>query len=330
MDVVYTCDNNYIWIMGISIISLFECNKGVKELNIYLLGDNIWVDNKNQLNNIAKQYGRNFHMIDIPEINIPKGLCNQRWPRSAYIRLFSGKLLPNSVNKVLYLDCDTIVTGDISELWQIDISDFTIYGVKDCVGKAYNKNIGLDINATYVNAGVLLINLEKLREISMSQCIDSFLRKYSKLMSYSDQDVLNGIFCGKFGILHPKYDVMTLLYSYNYDEVMTIRRPNNYYTKDEICMAKMQPCIVHFTTCMLAIRPWFLGSQHPYASQFQTYKEKSPWAEKEMLSINFGSTKGKALKIVLKLPKLISLPIIGYIHSFLKPYFLRIKSMFAY
>ena len=53
MKVMYTCDNNYVWLMGISTISLFENNKGIEELKVYLLGDNISEDNKNDLKKIG-------------------------------------------------------------------------------------------------------------------------------------------------------------------------------------------------------------------------------------------------------------------------------------
>lgn len=46
MKVMYTCDNNYVWLMGISVISLFENNKHVKELKVYLLGEKISKENK--------------------------------------------------------------------------------------------------------------------------------------------------------------------------------------------------------------------------------------------------------------------------------------------
>ena len=58
MTVVYTCDDNFVWIMGISMISLFENNKDMKDLDVYLLGDHVSEDNKNVLSGIAKGYGR--------------------------------------------------------------------------------------------------------------------------------------------------------------------------------------------------------------------------------------------------------------------------------
>ena len=49
MNVLYTCDDNYVWLMGISTISLFENNKTIEDLQVYLLGDNISQENKDKL-----------------------------------------------------------------------------------------------------------------------------------------------------------------------------------------------------------------------------------------------------------------------------------------
>jgi lipopolysaccharide biosynthesis glycosyltransferase len=327
MDIIYTCDNNYVFIMGISMISLFETNKSADKIHIHLLGHLVSNENVKMLSEIAEKYGRQFSAIDVPLLNIPDVLYSQRWPESAYTRLFLGELMPEEMKKALYLDCDTIITDDISELWKMDVSGYTIYGVKDCIGKAYKENIGLDRNAVYVNAGVLIINLEKLRKINIGESIGMFLNTYAKRMNYSDQDLLNGVFHGNFGVLNAKYDVMTLQYAYDYDEIRKIRHPTNYYSKEEFIESKTHPAIVHFTTCMLAIRPWFEGSKHPYTEKFDRYKEMSPWANSAKTTTDFVSIEGKILKVILKLPKEICLPIIGVMHAVLKPYQIRLRAL---
>ena len=60
--------------------------------------------------------------------------------------------------------------------------------------KEYKKNIGLKPDGLYINAGVLLINLEKLRKVDISKRLGSYMTKYEKLINYADQDVLNGTF----------------------------------------------------------------------------------------------------------------------------------------
>lgn len=164
----------------------------MEELEIYLLGESISESNKKYINDIAQKYNRTLHLIDTPKLkSIPQNISSYRWPLSAYIRLFAGELLPEYVDKVLYIDCDTIVNGKIDELDKIDISNKIFYGVKDCIGGVYKKNIGLEKNDIYINAGVLLVNLNELRKINIGQRIDCFMKKYRVFINYADQDILN-------------------------------------------------------------------------------------------------------------------------------------------
>lgn len=326
MDILYTCDNNFCWIMGISMISLFENNKDCHELNVYLLGDGISKDNCTILTEIALEYNRKFILIDVSDLNVPKSLCSNRWPKSAFTRMFSGELMPKDVKKILYLDCDIIVKDSIKELLAFDTKEFAVCAVKDCVSKYYKNKIGIDNKDSYINAGVLLLDLEKMRELSISKMMDDFVSRYSSSINYADQDILNGIFSGKFGILPPQYDVMTLTCVYTYEQILQIRRPSHYYSKEEFEYSRKNPVIIHYTTCMLNIRPWCESSRHPYAEEFEKYKAKSPWANRPKNEINFDSSEHKVLKLILCLPDYVSYSLIGLIHAVIRPIVIKLKS----
>lgn len=326
MNVLYTCDNNYIWIMGISAISLFETNKHIKNLTVFLLGENISDENKDILQTIAENYGRKISVIDVPELSIPDAFVSTRWPLSAFTRLFSGQLLPEIMHKVLYLDCDTIVRGDISHISEIDVSNYICCGIKDCIGSIYKQNIGLKKNSEYINAGVLLFNLDELRKIDIETVIDKYMTRYLKLINYADQDILNGIFCGKIGILEPKYDIMTIHVFYTYEEINTLRKPTAFYSKDVLAAGVADPVIIHYTTNMRVIRPWFSNTNHPLASEFRKYMEMSPWKDKKLNEMRFDTKAAKVMGAIDKLPSGISHRILGLIHSKLKPLYIRYKA----
>lgn len=326
MNVLYTCDNNYIWIMGISAISLFENNEHIKDLTVYLLGENISDGNKNVLQTIAEFYGRKFCVINVPKLDIPDVLVSTRWPLSAYTRLFSGQLLPTSVHKVLYLDCDTIIRGDISHLSQIDVSNYICFGKKDCIGSIYKQNIGLKENSLYINAGVLLFNLDELRKIDIKTVLNKYLTRYLKLINYADQDILNGIFCGKIGVLEHKYDVMTIDVVYSFEEINMLRRPTDFYSKEEFVAGVEDPAIIHYTSNMRIIRPWFSNTDHPLAYEFRKYMEISPWKDKKLNEMKFDTRAAKVIGAINKLPSGISHRIFGLIHSQLKPLYIRFKA----
>lgn len=329
MNILYTCDNNYVWIMGISMISLFENNKNIGDITVFLLGEKISSNNKLLLKNIAEKYKRECIIIDMPEIEIPETLVSMRWPKSAFSRLYSAQLLPENVDKVLYLDCDTIILNNLIDIEQIDIKDYIVCGKKDCIGTLYRKNIGLKKDSVYVNAGVLLFNYKKLRKLNVSKMIDDFLEKYEKCIHYADQDVLNGIFTNNIGCLPAEYNVMTLEYMCSYNDIKSIRHPINYYSKEEFENALKNPKIIHFTTNMQNIRPWYVNSNHPMAKEFLKYKNMSPWKNMKLLEVNKKKTKKDNVFNILKfLPHKIEVDILGIIHSIFYPSWIKIKSKF--
>ena len=324
MNVLYTCDNNYVWLMGISTISLFENNREIEELNVYLLGEKISEENKNLLSDIASKYNRRIIVIDVPQIDIPEALVSARWPLSAFTRLYAGELLPKDIEKILYLDCDTIIKGNLSELDSWNVSGKVFWGIKDCIGKEYKKNIGIKPDGIYVNAGVLLMNLKELRRIDIKYRLNYYMSKYQSLINYADQDVLNGVFNDEIGVLPPQYDVMTIVATYSYKEILKLRRPTNYYSEEEIRKAVAKPVLIHYTTNMLMVRPWFTNTNHPLADEFRKYMKISPWKEKVLNQLVFTAKESKIIKRISKLPKGIALYTLGFLHAVIKPKYVRL------
>ena len=319
MTVFYTCDNNYVWLMGISVISLFENNKSSEHLNVYLLGENISDENKEKLKEIAEDYKRNIFIVDIPKLDIPECMLRSRWPRSAFTRLYAGELLPEDLKYALYLDCDTIINKDIRGIWSYTEKGKTFYGIKDAIASGYKKNIGLGRSDAYINAGVLLIDLDSLRGKNIPSLLEQFTSRYGEKTCYADQDVLNSIFYDEIGYLPPEYDVMTLFSYFTYEEGMTFRRPGNYYTKEQVNKAVADPVIIHYTTLLHVIRPWFTNTNHPYAEVFEKYRKKSPWSEKNSGEKVFTGAKAKLTGMIIRLPKPLSLRILCVLHSFVRP-----------
>lgn len=327
MNLLYTCDNNYVWLMGISAISVFENNKHVKELKVYLLGQDITDSNKQILCEIAAKYDRQIIVIDVPKLDIKDILVSERWPISAFTRLFSAQLLPLDIEKVLYLDCDTIIVGDIESLDKYDLSEKIFFGVKDCVGGLYKKNIGLEKNDSYINAGVLLINISKLRTVEVKSVIGEYINNYAKRINYADQDILNGAFKKYVGVIEPEYNIMTIDVAHTYSQIMKLRKPTNFYTKDELERAIEEPVIIHYTTNMRVIRPWFANTDHPLSHEFNKYMLLSPWKDKKLGLMVFKTKEAKIIRIINKIfVEKISLMILGTIHAIIKPLFIRIKS----
>ena len=301
-------------------ISLFETNRQTKEINVYLIGENINKENKQTLTKIAKDYGRKCTVIDLPDIKMTVDLYTNRWPRSAFSRLFRAEILPKNVKKVIYLDCDTVVKSDLEPLYNSkEANKYAVCGVKDCISGLYKKNIGLDKDSVYINAGVLLINVELLRKMNIFEKINKFVKRYNRHINYADQDILNYIFKDGFGVLDLKYNVRTLEFMYEYDDIIRLRKPNNYYREAEVAEAVKNPAIIHYTTNMTVIRPWFSNSDHPRKDDFLRVYENQKYIENELAEFATDDMKYKFLNLMLHLPKSLGYSLLGFIHSILVP-----------
>ncbi len=121
--------------------------------------------------------------------------CRDYYTSAIYYRLLIPELFPQ-YDKVLYMDCDTVVLTDIARLYTIDVGDNYIGAVADQAVAAvpefreYTKNaLGIDAEH-YFNSGVIVMNLKKFREINFYEKFSKVLRSYDFTIA-PDQDVLN-------------------------------------------------------------------------------------------------------------------------------------------
>lgn len=323
---MYASDDNYAWLMGISMISLFENNKESKDINVFVFGDNLSVENQNVITSIAEKYGRRCNHVDVAKINIPHVLMSERYPKSAFSRLFAYDLLPEGVDKLLYLDCDTIVMGSLEVMYNMSFEGKTFLVAKDCMSKGYKYKIGLKDEDTYINTGVMLMDIKRLRERPITQRMVAFVDRYAEAITYADQEIVNGIFQEDLGILPVEYNMQTQFVQYPYEEICRIRHPHYFYSKEEVEYGRQHPKIYHYTTCMLDVRPWFDNSKIVNAWAFDKYMQMSPWKDKKKATKTFDGLANGVLKQVDKMPKSLRQPILGLIHSILRPNFYIAKN----
>lgn len=116
-------------------------------------------------------------------------------------RLFADKI-PEIPNKILYLDTDTIMHGDISPVFETDIEDYEFAAAIDFLGKFF-------IRYNYQNAGVLLLNMKKIRETKLFSRARNLIK--TKKMAFPDQDALNKLVENK-KFISTKYNEQRMLH----------------------------------------------------------------------------------------------------------------------
>ena len=303
MDIVYSSSDSYCEIAGISILSLLEHNKNVDQINLYMIDNQISDENKSKLNDMISSFGRKITYLSSPDIEgrSATSINVGRWNISTFYRLFLPSMLPESVKRVLFIDCDTLVMQDLTPLWEMDMHNKWLYGVDDCRGAAYRTNIGLQPEDNYINNGVLLIDLEAWRKNNVEKMFLDF-------------------------ILHPKYNCMTVFFAFNYKNLMKLRKPPVPGDQKEYEEAVKDPAIVHFQSCFrMSIRPWVKGCKHPYAKTYLEYKKRSPWKDTPMHKddrtfpqkmLSFGTS---------IMPEGLMVSCISVVHTKIYPFFRNLK-----
>ena len=140
---------------------------------------------------------------------------NQHLSIAAYFRLLIPELI-TEYEKCIYLDCDILVNDDLAELFGYDLGDCYLAGVKDCHiiedtprEREHEKILGIPSRDKYINSGVLLLNLKKIREDGLAE---KFLAQMCRENWYEDQDVLNYCCYPHIKILPLKYNLFHLYY----------------------------------------------------------------------------------------------------------------------
>ena len=205
MNILYCGDSNIADGVIISVISLL---RSIDEpLNIYILTASVRntereykalsEDFADMLNRHVKEKNKNSSvmMTDITELfenEPPTSNMDSRFTPCCMLRLYAD-LVPSLPDRILYLDNDVICRRSCSEFYEQDISDYELCGVLDHYGKwFFRKHV---FKADYLNSGVLLLNLKKIRETGLfAKCRK---RCAVKKMFMPDQSALNKLAISK-------------------------------------------------------------------------------------------------------------------------------------
>jgi len=162
------------------------------------------------------------------------------------------------LDKVIYLDADILVCGDIKNLWERPLNNFCLGAVLDHSLMSQHRDNTLSLKSkSYFNAGVLLIDLKIWRDMKIFEKLRS-MHDSRESWEYNDQDVLNVVLDGQVKYFGAEMNAQT--YSLVHD-----------YIPD--------PTIVHFTG---QEKPWHLSSVHPYIKQYRNFLENIPFVNNSL------------------------------------------------
>ncbi|MCL2052420.1 MAG: glycosyltransferase family 8 protein [Lachnospiraceae bacterium] len=276
MNILYASDDNYAELAGVSVLSLFENNKNVEEINIFILDSGISEVNKHNISSIAQAYDRKVSFLnnfDVEKSAGQKLSVSSRWSVTAYARLFLSKLLPEKIKKIIYIDCDTLILGSLLPLWNENVDDYVLGGVLVARKSISMKTYAMKKTEKWINTGVLLINMELWRKTNIEDKFVDFINLYCGNLISVDESVINGVLNGRIKPIKMKYNYMGLASRYFMRRTMVKR----HYTQTDYDEAVKEPVIVHFMGSWMP-RPWIDGDNNPvFQERYMEYRGQSPW-----------------------------------------------------
>ncbi len=286
MDIVIACDQRFAQPAAITVSSLIASMSPNAALHVYLLDCGLepltllslkkcWKDPRVAVTPIAINLQK---LSPLPSLVAGCSLAT-------YARLLLGSVLPPTLTKVLYLDCDILVRKDVGPLWAMDMKNKTALAAVNFgmpyVGlmaktSPFLKDLKIPLNTRYYNAGVMLLDLKKWRSQNVERrCFDLILKFRSKI-GLMDQCVLNAALIGDIGELDPKWNAwgrLSLFKTWN-----AVGYPRNVLKE-----ALLDPAIFHFA---MHPKPWDRGSKGNFVEEYVRFAKDHaaegniPWPQR--------------------------------------------------
>ncbi len=260
-NIAYAPDDKYINQTIVSMISAIENNKE-HEIEFIIIYSKLTNESISKLNNVGQTLpfkNCKLRFLQVDE-NIFKSLPLSHWVTvQAWFRIKLPDMCAD-LDKILYLDCDTLILGDLSELFSANLDGKYLAGVKDVWGvDKYCKRLNMT-SGVYVNSGMLLLNAEFCRQENFFEKIVDFAKNNAKIIEFCDQDSINKVADEKKVVLHPKFNFMDTWWRGGYYE---------HEEQDEVnyLNAKENPVIVHLT----GLKPAFKGCGNKFKDKWWKY-----------------------------------------------------------
>ena len=205
ISIALCTDENLVKHIGTLLYSVDENTSSF--VDAYIIYDNLSEKSLKKLTALNDIFSTvKVQMVRVPDKQQEKinkiSLENNGLPVTSCYRFILADLLP-SLDRIIYLDIDTLVLGDLTELWRINLEGNFIGATKDALPYS-------DMNASqrfifekemYFNSGVLLIDLNIFRECKISNKLIDFAINTVSYCRYGDQDILNYYFSGTLKLL---------------------------------------------------------------------------------------------------------------------------------
>lgn len=183
-----------------------------------------------------------FHFIRVPETLFEGFPESDRYPKQIYYRLAAPLLLPKDLDRILYLDVDTVIINPLTELYETDFAGNFYVGcthTREFLTKINQARLKSEKAVSYINTGVLLLNLPALREnVSLAE-IRAYTQERKHALLLPDQDILTALYGDKVKLAD------TMRYNLS-DRILAFYNADRSHEKADLAWVRAHSVVIHY------------------------------------------------------------------------------------
>lgn len=276
VNILFTLNDAFVPQVAACMGSIMRTLNEEDTCHFYLFSDGISQHNKEKLHQFIKDGGNKLTIVELENLEsyFDFEIDTNGWASVVLARLLVDKLLPKEVDRIIYLDGDTLVLENIRELWEVDLEG-KVLGMCPEPTTSYERREKLDLGMNmYHNSGVLLIDLQQWRMREIGKKIFHYYRVNDGRLFAPDQDALNGALKEEIKTLSITYNYFNIFDVYPYRTLEKLSRPSTFISKEEFVKIRKQPRIVHY---LGEERPWRIGNKHRFREVYVSALNQTPW-----------------------------------------------------
>jgi lipopolysaccharide biosynthesis glycosyltransferase len=285
IDVVCTIDNSYARHCAVMLASLFK-NNLTHSFRIHVITDGLESQILEKFEKFLSSSQHSHTIITIDKSDLENAPVTHHISLATYFRLLIPQVLPADISKVLFLDADMIIRQSIGPLWNLDIEQFSHAAAISAGMDTYEQELGLLKGCLYFNAGMMLINLKKWRELEVFERSCDLIRNQPGRLKWWDQDTLNLLLHDRWRPIDLTWNAQPFIYGQTmYGQTLNETYEFHHrYQEFNYLQAVTDPAIVHYVgggSC----KPWHYYCQHPFRDDYLKFQALTPWRNAPLIGI---------------------------------------------
>lgn len=287
MNICYGTDDNFCMLTGISMLSVMA-HTDASSLVFHVLDAGISEENYRKLESLATSHSAKITRYDVVPFLKKVQLTGQRnWgvfrTHANWARLFLPELLSPDIDRILYLDGDVVADSSFDDFYNMDLEGCVVAGAEDCIPQQHKAHLGLSSEDVYLNAGVLLFDVNAWRAQYDPDWVEIRLARQEPFVM-ADQDVLNLMLRGLILPVSLKYNYSVWFRALDLSAIQRLLQSPHLcrYTQNEIRECAHHAVFIHYNTCSLTVRPWYEGATDPASPIWKRWYDASPWAQEPL------------------------------------------------